>query len=161
MRIPTLLFVFALSLLAADAVCAQDTQEELLEDLVSYQDNKMMMEDFALFRLRGQDFETEALQVEVQAEAPSEGVISRDNFVSLVTLFSYESLITIHAEQYQLSARDFVSAMEVEDLAEPIGTPDLRIKLVATSQGIQIEFEDTQSGRISRSTTTWEEYFAD
>jgi hypothetical protein len=160
MRTLTLFVIFAFSL-SVSSVHAQETQEELLEDLVSYQDGKMIMEDFALFRLRGQAFETEATQVEVYAESPSEGVISRDNFVSLVSQFSYESLLTIYSEQYQLSASDFIGAIEVEELAEPIGTPDLRIKLVVTSQGIQIEFENTQSGQVSRSTATWEEYFAE
>lgn len=121
----------------------------------------MLIEDYSLVRVNLSGYEGNSLQVKVYAEAPKEGIISRDSFVSLTTLVTYELLYRIVAQSTQVSASTFMDAVEMETLAEPIGTPDLEFNLTATNLGMQIEFVDTMSGQKNRFTTTWEEMYAD
>jgi hypothetical protein len=138
-----------------------DWKTELGEDLVEIQGDKMMLEEYALIKLNVQGQETNNLQVKLYAEAPKDGIISRDNFVNLTSMVTYMSLLEIYANAYQLSASEYFQAVDIEQIPNPIGTPDIELNLTATNAGLQIEFVSTADNQRRRVTQTWEEMYAD
>jgi len=95
----------------------------------------------------------------VHAEAPAAGVISRDNFVAMTTSMQSGFLIGVFAQEYPVSAFEFMQGFNFTQLEEAIGTPDLELNLIMTDQGIQSEYVNTATGANSRSTTTWTEMY--
>jgi hypothetical protein len=154
------ILITAFLLGACPAFAQTDWEQELGEDLVEFRDGKMIAEDYFIYTVSVPGTEETSLQVKVYGEALEDGIISRDKFVSLMTLISYQTLVTAFAESYQMSASDFMSAMDIEDLSDPIGTPDIEINLTAPNQGMQIELVNTATNRTQRSTSTWKEIYA-
>jgi len=136
-------------------------EAELGEDLVEMRGDKMVIEDYALVKMSVQGQETNNLQVKLSAEAPKDGIISRDNFVNLTSMITYMSLLEIYAQAYQLSASEYFQAVDIEQIPNPIGTPDIELNLTATNAGLQIEFVSTADNQRRRVTQTWEEMYAD
>ena len=80
--IPALVFVCLLSF--KTNATETDVTKKLLEETVKIKDGKMMSLDFGLLSF---PFLPDAkTQVKLYSEAPSEGVISRDNFVAITAL---------------------------------------------------------------------------
>ena len=52
-------------------------------------------------------------------------------------------------------------ALDIEEISEPIGTPDLEINIAATNAGLQIEFVSTADNQRRRVTQTWKEMYAE
>jgi hypothetical protein len=152
--------IFAILIGVSPAYAQSDWEQELGEDLVEFRDGKMIAEDYFIYTVSIPGTEEVSIQVKVYGEAPEDGIISRDKFVNLMTMISYQTLVTAFAESYQMSASDFMNAMDIEDLSDPIGTPDIEINLTATNQGMQIEFVNTATNQTRRSTSTWKEIYA-
>ncbi|WP_143815299.1 hypothetical protein [Longibacter salinarum] len=138
-----------------------DWKAELGEDIVQIRGDKMMMEEYALLKLNVEGQKTNNLQVKLYAEAPKDGIISRDNFVNLTSMITYMSLLEIYARAYQLSASEYLQAVDIEQIPNPIGTPDIELNLTATNAGLQIEFVNTADNQRRRVTRTWEEMYAE
>lgn len=134
---------------------------DLGEDIVEIRDGMMVVEEYALLKLNLQGQQTNNLQVKLYAEAPTDGVLSRDNFVSFTTQITYMSLVELYANAYQLSASEYLEALEIEEIPEAIGTPDIEINVTATGAGVQIEFVNTADNQRRRVTQTWEEMYAE
>lgn len=158
-----LIALFLTTLIAPSSTRAQDTdwQEELSRDLVEFADGKMTMTEYSIVKLDAQGQKTNPVQIKMYAEAPQDGVISRDNFVNLTSLISYTTLLELYANAYQLSASEYLQAVDIEPLPNPIGTPDVEINMIATDDGLQIEYVNTTSNQRQRVTMTWTEMFAD
>lgn len=151
----------ALLLVFASSASAQEDWEiELGEDLVEIQDGMMIIEDYALFKINLENYDPVSLQIKFRGEAPENGIVSRDKFVSVTTLTTYQVLYESFAQAYQVTSNQFSQATEIDDLANPIGTPDLEIGLFLTDEGMQIEFVNTSTGDRNRMTRTWEEVYA-
>lgn len=150
-------------LLAVAPVQAQevDWKAELSEDLVEIQDGKMTMTEYSIVKLEMQGQQTNPVQIKVYAEAPEDGIISRDNFVNLTSLISYTTLLELYANAYNLSASEYLQAVDIEPIPNPIGTPDVEMNLFATNDGLQIEYVNTANNQRQRITMTWKELFAD
>ncbi|PEN14290.1 hypothetical protein CRI94_04425 [Longibacter salinarum] len=155
--------VLLLLLVSVSVVQAQtpDWKAELGEDIVQIRGDKMMMEEYALLKLNVEGQKTNNLQVKLYAEAPKDGIISRDNFVNLTSMITYMSLLEIYARAYQLSASEYLQAVDIEQIPNPIGTPDIELNLTATNAGLQIEFVNTADNQRRRVTRTWEEMYAE
>ena len=132
-------------LLGASATAQINWQEELKKDAVSFVEQKMIMEGYGL--IKGQDDAGNAqnVQVKYHSEAPKEGLISRDNFVS------FSSMIYLPV---------FLALGEFADLPEPIGQVDLEINIYMATAGVQIEVKDHRTNTANRVTQKWSELFA-
>lgn len=153
-----LLLVSCVSLVRAQT---PDWETELGNDLVEIQGDKMVLEEYALLKLNIQGQQTNSVQVKLYAEAPKDGIVSRDNFINLTSTITYTSLLEIYAQAYQMSASDYLEAVDIEQISNPIGTPDIEMNLRATDDGLQIEFVNTADNRRQRVTQTWAEIYAD
>ncbi len=117
-----------------------DWEEELKSDVVQIVDGKMMMEEYVL--IKGSEEST--LQMKIYAEAPTDGSISRDNFIGLSTLLYLPALLEMG---------------EFESIDEPIGNLDVEMNMYMTARGIQIEFKDNINNQTSRETQTWAQVY--
>jgi hypothetical protein len=152
----TIVSVLAASAFPLALSAQQSWQEELQQDLVEVRAGKMVVEGFSLDRVALPQYEPVEFQVGYYAEAPASGVISRDNFVAFTTLLTVTALQQIIAQAYNVSAIEFLEAYESHDLQQPIGRPDLEIKVYMTAEGFQLEVANTSTGESSRSTQTWD-----
>jgi hypothetical protein len=149
------LFVFS------SVLAAQDHTAELLENAVEIRGDKMVVEEYTLDRIAPSGYQPVQLQVRRYAEAPAEGVISRDYFVALSAVLHTMIMQQALAEVYDLPASTFLKTYDSKDLEAPIGSPDLEISLFVTADGLQIEVRDNNDGITNRHTSTWSEFFQD
>ena len=147
----------ALLVFFAHAACASSAEERRLRDLVRVADGKFLYDDLALCELRLPGSTPPKFQIRSHAEAPSQGVVSRDHFVSLIT--QHEIIFGLGIAQVHpgISAMDAVRALRCTPLDAPIGTPDLELELSMTAEGMQVEVTDTAAGKKTRSVHTWKE----
>ncbi len=132
------LFLFIVSVVFSLTAFAQ-SQQELLADLVTVTDGKFTIVDYVLAESEDDD----NAQIKLYAEAPSEGVISRDNFLSLYTTITINLINT------------FYSGYNIEELDDLIGNPDLEVNIFMGKSGYQVEF--TSEGETHRMTERWED----
>jgi len=119
---------------------SQDVQKDLLKDIVTISNNKFVATDFTLLKLS--DGQT-TFQIKSYAEAPSQGVISRDNFVFF---FTYLNMTLIEGLTEDPNAT-------TDDLDEIIGNPDIEINLYMNKTGFQAEIKGPNG--TNRITQKW------
>ena len=118
----------------------QVTQDELLEDIVTVVDNKFTASDYTLLIYRDG---TSTLQIKSYAEAPSSGIISRDNFVLFFTNITMTIIEGLSNESGGIT----------ENLDELIGNPDITINIYMSKNGYQVETKTTEG--TNRITQKW------
>lgn len=146
--LPAVVSVFAM--LCTPGVSAADWKKELAGPLVRISGTTMVYEEFELCTIAPTQEGTEAssIQVRTRSEAPKDTFISRDNFVVITAAVS-------------MAAVEQLGEPECKTLDTPIGQPDLEINIRMTESGMQVEYNDTTSGQKSRSTTLWQDLFAE
>lgn len=155
----TLLTALTLLLIVPTVALAQDWREELGSDMVTISDGKMTYQEFGLVKITFPGYEASQFQVKLYSEAPHEGVMTRDKFVSLTSTYFTILLLETIAQVHQVSAVEFFEAYDYTELENPIGTPDVEMNLFMTNEGLQFEIVNTGSGERVRHTMTWEEVF--
>ena len=154
-----LLVLIVGGLLGRPAV-AQEWKQLLAKELVTIKAGKMVTDEYDLVKINVPGYQAVQLQLKVHAEAPAVGLMSRDNFVAITTQFVVVTFFTVYAEAYQVTASEFLQAVDFTELAAPIGTPDVELNLFMTNEGLQFEWVNTADGQRSRSTMTWAEVYA-
>jgi len=125
--------------------------DRLKADLVRVEGGMFKYEDLALCAVNASGQSKRNVQIRSRAEAPGKAVLSRDQFVALVT--QYETILILGltaVSQGSLSCRP---------LDEVIGVPDLEISIVMTKNGLQYEATVPATGKVDRSVMTWAEVF--
>ena len=150
----------AVVLLASDALAQDDWRALLESDLVNIEADQMLIDRFSLDRIEFPGTAAVQFQVKYHAEAPAEGVMSRDNFVYLSTGLGELLVLGVYSEAYGVTMSQFLDAYDSTDLDAPIGTPDLEVNLFMTEEGLQIEIVNTATGERFRETQTWEQIFS-
>ena len=116
----------------------------------------MVIDKYSIERVNLPGYAPVEFQVKYHTETPHDGAISRDNFVDFSAYYGATIIQAMLAEDYNVTAAQFLAAYESEDLDAPIGTPDLEISIVMTGEGVQVEIRNTLTNEISRSTETWD-----
>jgi|GEM_PF-1295836 len=141
------LLIIVIIMITINSYSQTDWKTKLTTDIVKLENNKYSVEEFMLVKI---DEET-TIQFKTSAVAPVD-VISRDNFVSIYSTYGVIFLIAILNE----SGTD-ISNLDIKELDELIGQPDISIHFEMTKNGIQIQLiidEET-----TRQTMTWEDVF--
>ncbi len=158
-----------LTTVAALALCgaavdasAESWREQLSSDLVRVEDGKMRYEQLSVCEFRLPDGDQmrpigRRFQTRSKAEAPAEGLISRDQFVALVTQLETRAVLALSEIAPGLSPTQAIDTFDCDPIAEAIGKVDLQLLITLTMEGIQLEFI-TPDGASVRSTHTWAEY---
>ncbi len=116
---------------------ALDFQALLKEDLVTVKGDKMLMEEYYLVNSADEQGNSMSFQVKAYAEAPSDGCISRDNFVS-----NAAGIVTL-----------MMAGMgEIKYLETPIGNVDFELNMYMTASGYQLEIKDNNVNTTERIT---------
>jgi len=136
-RAPLLLAFF---ISACFQLSAQNYQARLLKDVVKIVGKKMTFNHYTMIALSNGN----KIQVKTYSEAPSSGVISRDNFVAFSSIVSDHIIVELSKED-----RD-ARSHELEDV---IGKPDVTVNIYMAKAGIQIE-TITMAG-VDKSTMQW------
>lgn len=136
--------------LSSVSVQATDWEKELAADIVTLDSNKQSLDEYFLMKFKSENGSANNIQVGIHSEGPT-GVISRDNFVGITTMF-YTMII---AGMVNLAECEF------EDLEAPIGKVDIEINLYMTKEGCQIEIHDVNSNQKNKQTTKWSELFGE
>lgn len=123
-----------------------DFAKELKEDLVSISDGQFSINEYNLVKIG-----EEQVQIQMSANAPVD-VISRDNFVSFFSTVGTIMLIAIMEE-----AGYTLEEIEIKEIDELIGEPDLVFNIIMSKNGIQMQII-TDEG-TNRSTMTWEDFY--
>ncbi|MBP6732964.1 MAG: hypothetical protein KA149_12940 [Chitinophagales bacterium] len=130
-----LLFVFVI---AISLVNAQSSSKNLLTDLVDTAGGKFTTASYA--QVKNADGEIEIL--EINATAPSKGLISRDRFVSMYTFLKME-MIKIFSADGKYTALEQIT-----------GKPDIDIDLQMTKAGTEILVKQ-KNGQVNKVTKEW------
>ncbi len=128
---------------------SQDWVNLLKKDLVKIESGKFKSVDYTLLSFPNGS----SLQIQSYAEAPADGTISRDNFVSVFAVVQAE-LINSMTSEAGINEDNF----KTKTIDELIGNPDIIINCYMTKAGIQIEFK-TEGGGTNRITQRWEDMF--
>jgi hypothetical protein len=145
--------------LPASAVAQQDWREELSSDQVTVADGRFTYEEFGILSLELPGYEPVEFQMKILSDAPADGTISRDSFMSLTSSMMTIVMLAGFAEAYAVSATEFFNGFDYRELDAPIGTPDVELNLWMTGEGMQFEFVNTSTDEKSRTVWTWDEFY--
>jgi hypothetical protein len=146
------------------------TPEELARDLVSLRDGKYLYDEYSLCRidarkiqaarrvgtLSPEPLEDVTFQLHTTAEASADGWISRDSFAAAIGAVSAHVRVGLFLRFRDVDVSKALGALGCKTLKEPIGTPDLEVKLFLTRDGMQIETTNAMEGKTVRQTIEWE-----
>ncbi len=146
-----------LALLVAEPSVAGANRRLL--DLVRIEKGRFLYDQSSICELQVPGRTTSKFQMRTHAESPSQSVVSRDHFVSLVTQIEQTWALGIAQRASGLAPVEALRALSCTPLEQPIGTPDLELNVAMTVEGLQVEMTDTASAKKSRSVQTWAEVY--
>lgn len=124
-------------------VMSQASQADLVKDLVKVVNGKMIITDYELLK----QSDGTSIQIKAHCEAPATGVISRDYFVQLFSILTYEAIDGMKSDDKSTT----------KTLAELIGNPDVEINAYMNKSGVQFEIKTSEG--TNRKTMEWAELF--
>jgi len=156
----TLISGATLTLQPALAQSNPSAEARLRSDIVKEQDGKFTIDRFSICQLyRPSDLgggTSEPFQVKSHMEAPADGFISRDNFVTISTETAFQLRVSFAADYILgLTATEALSALQCKPIDAPIGKVDLELDLVMAKGGVQVAILETGSGERDTQTRTW------
>jgi hypothetical protein len=132
-------------------------KDEIKEDVVQIIDEKMIAEEYGLYKIEIEGYKSFSRQFKFHAEAANTGFISRDSFVSVYVYMKTYFLQMMFADAYNVKIGTFIKGTNYEELDEPIGKVDFEINLYMNKQGIQVEVVNGANNTSEKHTMTWED----
>ena len=163
-----MLSILAISLLAlsqpAFAQTKSDIQKLMKKDRVVQKDGKFKIEGYHLCRLYRPKHlgggVSKPFQVRARAEAPAQGVVSRDNFLVLFTEITLGLRVKFAADFIKgLTPIQALDALQCEQIDAPVGTVELKVDLKMDKKGIKIEILKPETGKKQTQMTPWKDVF--
>jgi hypothetical protein len=133
-------FIFCLVCVFPFVAFAQNAAADLSNDLVKIENGKMTMTDYTLLIQYGI-----TSQIVAYCEAPADGSISRDHFVSLCRVLRHDWLSEMKKDP----------AADVRTLGRLISKPEAELNVFILKNGVLVE-EKTSSG-TTRKMMEWDE----
>ncbi len=162
------LSILAMGLLAlcypAFAQTKGNIQDLMKKDRVIQKDGKFKIEAYRLCRLYRPKHlgggVSKPFQVEARAEAPAQGVISRDNFLVLFTEIALGLRVKFAADFIKgLTPIQALDALQCEQIDAPVGKVDLQVDVNMDKEGIKIEILKPGTGKKQTQLNTWKDLF--
>lgn len=150
----------ALSLQPALAQSNPSVEARLRNDVVTEQEGKFTIDRFSICQLVRPAIlgggTTDPFQVKSHMEAPTDGFISRDNFVTFSTEIAFQLRVDFASEFIPgLTPSEALAALQCKQIGSPIGKVDLELDLYMTRDGVQVGIRETNSGESETQTRTW------
>ncbi|MCH6546550.1 MAG: hypothetical protein IH796_11225 [Deltaproteobacteria bacterium] len=162
------LSILAMGLLAlsypAFAQTKGNIQDLMKKDRVIQKDGKFKIEAYRLCRLYRPKHlgggVSKPFQVEARAEAPAQGVISRDNFLVLFTEIALGLRVKFASDFIKgLTPIQALDALQCEHIDAPVGKVDLQVDVNMDKEGIKIEILKPGTGKKQTQLNTWKDLF--
>ena len=156
----TLISGATLSLQPALAQSNPAAEARLRSEVVTEQDGKFTIDRFSICQLfRPEELgggTTDPFQVKSHVEAPADGFISRDNFLTFSTEIIFQLRVNFAGDLIQgLTPAQAMAALQCRPIEAPIGRVDLELDLYMTQDGVQVGILETASRQIDTQTRTW------
>lgn len=147
----------------AFAETTADVQSKLKADVVTEKGGKLTIDRFRVCQLfRPEELGggvTEPFQVKSHAEAPAD-IISRDNFVSLLTEVGINLRVSFAKEYIKgMTPREALTALRCKLIDAPIGAVDFETEIHMSKDGMQLQVTETATGNKDRQTQLWSQVF--
>ena len=168
MIIIRMLSILAMSLLAlsqpAFAQTKSDIQSLMKKDRVIQKDGKFKIEGYRLCRLYRPKHlgggVSKPFQVIARAEAPAQGVVSRDNFLVLYTEIALGLRVKFATDFIKgLTPIQALDALQCEHIDAPVGKVDLQVDLNMDKEGVKMEILKPETGKKQTQMTPWKDVF--
>ncbi len=162
------LSILAMGLLAlsypAFAQTKGDIQALMKKDRVIQKDGKFNIEAYRLCRLYRPKHlgggVSKPFQVKASAEAPAQGVVSRDNFLVLFTEIALGLRVKFATDFIKgLTPIQALDALQCEQIDAPVGKVDLQVDVNMDKEGIKIEILKPGTGKQQTQLNTWKDLF--
>ncbi len=127
------------------------------EDLVEVRDGKLVFESYTVCGLSGHFGWPDEIKLRqyAYAEAPSNGVISRDNFVAAIAVYLTAVEFSL-ATEVGVPPMQAFGAFDCDDVDAFEGKADVEIRMTMDGGGMNVEVLDTTSGQVIRRTLPWQ-----
>lgn len=155
----TLMLPVLLAAMTTPAEAGEDWKTTISKERVVISDGKMKMEEFQLCKVKGAPSGNNSFQMRSYTEAPNNAGISRDFMVSFGTVMQTATVLMFGVAMNKAGADNPFDALDCSPLTAPIGTADLEVNLYMTSEGFQMEFVDSSTGKKTRTSDTWANTF--
>ena len=134
------------------------------KDRVIQKDGKFKIEGYRLCRLYRPKHlgggVSKPFQVKASAEAPAQGVVSRDNFLVLFTEIALGLRVKFAADFIKgLTPIQALDALQCEQIDAPVGKVDLQVDVNMDKEGIKIEILKPDTGKQQTQLNTWKDLF--
>ena len=163
------LSILAMGLLAlSDPAFAQvkgNIQDLMKKDRVIQKGGKFTIEGYRLCRLYRPKYlgggVSKPFQVNARAEAPAQGVVSRDNFLVLFTEIALGLRVKFAADLIKgLTPIQALDALQCEQIDAPVGKVDLQVDVNMDKEGIKIKILKPATGKeVQTQLNTWKDLF--
>ncbi len=150
----------------AMAETATDPVMRLKQSFVKEKDGKFVVDRVRFCQLfRPEELGggvSDPFQVRLHAEAPAQDVVSRDNFVSLLTEIAVHLRLSFaSAIIHGMMPEQALAALRCETIDKSIGDVDFKVDILMDKDGIVIDVMETGSGNRDRQTYPWKAVFGD
>lgn len=142
MKTKTFLLFSFFAIVTVNAQNSSIQQINLLKDLVIVTENKYLFKETNLIT-----YNDNSLQVMITAES-NKDYISRDKFLQTVEAISFITFMSTFSEKN-------LSKMNIKEIENPIGEPDIVFKILMTKDGLQLQ-TITEKG-LEKVTMSWDE----
>jgi hypothetical protein len=155
--------VVALSICAS--VHADDQILKMLKgNLVKDKDGKFMLDRYRVCQVfRPKDLGggvSQPFRVKSHVEAPSQGVISRDNFVALAAEIGLSMRVGLVGDLVKgMTPGQALDALRCREIQAASGAVDFTVNVSMTKDGMVVQIVDVAAGRGSTQGHTWAEIF--
>lgn len=156
-----LTFVFTVSSFSQET---KDVKTYLLSDLVMVKDGKFMMDEYRVCQIVRPEAmgggTTLPIRVKRHVEAPSKGVISRDNFIRITDEVLNSISISVVEQMIEgIKASQAMQALQCGQVFQPIPNVDYEVNLIMSSTGMQLSIDEKGTGEKMEQSVPWNQLF--
>ncbi len=141
-----------------------DIQLLMKKDRVIHQGGQFKIEGYHICRLYRPKHlgggVSKPFQVSARAQAPVQGIVSRDNFLVLYTEIALGLRVKYAADIIKgLTPIQALDALQCEQIDAPLGKVDLEVDVNMDNEGIKIEILKPATGKKQSQINSWEDLF--
>ena len=143
---------------AGDRADTAPWREELARDIVTVNGGTMTMEEGGVLTV--DTVEPTKLRVKIQGDAPARGVISRDNFVAVVTSVYHSIFMNLTTSLLpELPAAKLEASYSFRNDANVKRNADVVIAISLDATGLMLQLTNSRNQNVQKFPMTWEQYF--
>ncbi len=142
----------------------KDVKSFLMSDLVQVKGGKFVMEEYRVCQIVRPAAmgggATLPIRVKRHVEAPSKGVISRDNFIRITDeLLSGVGISVVEQMMEGITASQAMQALQCGQVFQPISNVDYEVNLIMDANGMNLSIDEKGTGEKMQQSVPWDQLF--